>query len=217
MRFQVRQRRPGIYIHSPRELREWLRPCISGPCRLVSVPASRFSGLKKSLRAIGPLRSAWGQMRSRMLPVPVSSGYVESQRFDLVHFPTQAAYALFAIHLPALGSATSPLPAVLFENGVALRERWYRAYCAQAAFVCVQTEWSRRDVIEKYGFHPTTWLLSDGDQSLTLMRLPLHKPSRTRWRNIVFRGSSSSIPQSPGPIRTTRTSAGLFTFSEGAG
>jgi len=139
----------------PEELREWLGPCISGPCRLVSVPASRFSGLKKSLRAIGPLRSAWGQMRSRMLPVPVSSGYVESQRFDLVHFPTQAAYRTL---LPSIYQPWDlqhlHYPQFFSKTEFALRERWYRAYCAQAAFVCVQTEWSKRDVIEKYGLSP---------------------------------------------------------------
>jgi len=136
----------------PEELKEWLRPHISGPCRLVCIPASRLSRLKKSLRAIAPLRSVWIGMRSRMLPVPTSSGYVESQAFDLVHFPTQDAY------LTSLSSIYQPwdlqhlhYPQFFSKTEFALRERWYRAYCAQATFVCVQTEWSKRDVIEKYG------------------------------------------------------------------
>jgi glycosyltransferase involved in cell wall biosynthesis len=139
----------------PEELQEWLRPYISGPCRLMCVPASRLSRLKKSLRAVAPLRSAWTKMRSAMLPVPVSSGEVESQAFDLVHFPTQTAY------LTSLPSIYQPwdlqhlhYPQFFSKTEFALRERWYRAYCAQAAFVCVQAEWSRQDVIEKYGILP---------------------------------------------------------------
>ena len=139
----------------PEGLREWLRPHVSGPCRLVCFPSSTFSRVKKSLRAIAPLRSVWAGMRSRIQPVPVSCGYVESQHFDLVHFPTQAGY------LTTLPSIYQPwdlqhlhYPQFFSKTEFALRERWYRAYCAQAAFVCVQTEWSRQDVIQNYGISP---------------------------------------------------------------
>jgi glycosyltransferase involved in cell wall biosynthesis len=137
------------------ELQEWLRPYISGPCRLMGIPASRLSRLKKSLRPIAPLRSVWHMMHGKMLPVPVSSGYVESRRFDVIHFPTQTAY------LTSLPSIYQPwdlqhlhYPEFFSSTEFALRERWYRAYCSQAAFVCVQTEWSKQDVIEKYGISP---------------------------------------------------------------
>jgi len=137
------------------DLEEWLRPYIYGPCRLISIPASRFSRLKKSLRPIAPLRSVWNIMHGKMLPVPASSGYVESQRFDLVHFPAQSAY------LTSLPSIYQPwdlqhlhYPQFFSHGEIALRERLYRAYCSQAAFVCVQTEWSRQDVIEKFGIAP---------------------------------------------------------------
>jgi glycosyltransferase involved in cell wall biosynthesis len=137
------------------DLEEWLRPYIYGPCRLMGIPASRLSRLKKSLRPIAPLRSVWNMMHGRMLRVPVSSGYVESQRFDLVHFPTQSAY------LTSLPSIYQPwdlqhlhYPQFFSHGEFALRERLYRAYCAQAAFVCVQAEWSRQDVIEKFGIAP---------------------------------------------------------------
>ena len=139
----------------PEQLREWLAPYIFGPCRLTCISASRLSRWKKSLGAIAPLHSAWMSMRSKMLPVPVSSGDVESQGFDLVHFPTQAAYLT---HLPSIYQPWDlqhlHYPQFFSKAEFALRERWYRAYCAQAAFVCVQTEWSRQDVIEKYGISP---------------------------------------------------------------
>ncbi len=136
----------------PEELQDWLRPHIFGPCRFIGVPASRLSGLKKSLRAVAPLRAIWAGMRSKVLPPPASPGHVEAQGFDLVHFPTQGAY------LTRLPSIYQPwdlqhlhYPQFFSKAEFTIRERWYREYCAQAAFVCVQTEWSRQDVIEKYG------------------------------------------------------------------
>jgi glycosyltransferase involved in cell wall biosynthesis len=137
------------------ELQDWLRPHIFGPCRFRCVPAPKLSGLKKSLRAIPFLHSAWAKLRSGILPVPISSGDIESQQFDLVHFPTQAAYRT---HLPSIYQPWDlqhlHYPQFFSQTEFALRERWYRAYCAQAAFVCVQTEWSRRDVLAKYELSP---------------------------------------------------------------
>jgi glycosyltransferase involved in cell wall biosynthesis len=137
------------------ELEEWLRPYIFGPCRLMPIPGSRLSRLKKSLRPIAPLRSLWHMMHGRMLPVPVSSGVVESHQFNLVHFPTQSAY------LTSLPSIYQPwdlqhlhYPQFFSSTDFALRERWYRAYCSQAVFVCVQTEWSKQDIIDKFGIAP---------------------------------------------------------------
>jgi glycosyltransferase involved in cell wall biosynthesis len=137
------------------ELQEWLRPYVFGPCRLVTIQSSILHRVKKSLRAMGPLRSVWAGIRSRMPSVPVSSGYVESQGFDLVHYPIPNAY------LTRLPSIYQPwdlqhlhCPQFFSKIEIELRERLYRAYCDQAAFVCVQTEWSRRDVIEKYGISP---------------------------------------------------------------
>jgi glycosyltransferase involved in cell wall biosynthesis len=139
----------------PEEHRDWLAPHIFGPCRLRCVAASKLSRLKKSLRAIAPLRAVWTKMQTGVLTVPVSDGLVESEGFDLVHFPTQAAY------LTRLPSIYQPwdlqhlhYPQFFSKTDYELRERWYRAYCAQAAAVCVQTEWSRQDVIKHYGLSP---------------------------------------------------------------
>ena len=137
------------------ELQDWLQPYIFGPCRLACVAASGVSRFKKSLRPIAPLRAVLAKLRTRLRPVPVSSGYVESEAFDLVHFPTQIAY------LTRLPSIYQPwdlqhlhYPQFFSKTEFALREKFYRAYCAQAAFVCVQTEWTRQDVIDKYGISP---------------------------------------------------------------
>src|SRR3984885_9434732 len=137
------------------DMQSWLAPYVYGPCRLVGIPTSRFSTMKAALRWIAPLRFIWENLRRAIPHVPVSDGYVESRQFDIVHFPTQAAY------LTDLPSIYQPwdlqhlhYPQFFSKAEFALRERWYRAYCAQAAFVCVQTEWSRQDVIEKYGISP---------------------------------------------------------------
>lgn len=135
----------------PEILQGWLQPYIFGPCRLACLPASGLSRLKKSLRSIAPLRAAWAKLRSGVLPIPVSSGYVESEGFDLVHFPTQSA---FLTRLPSIYQPWDlqhlHYPNFFSKTEFALREKLYRAYCAQAAFVCVQTEWTRQDVIDKY-------------------------------------------------------------------
>ena len=86
-----------------------------------------------------------------MAPIPVSDGYVESDQFDVVHFPTQIAYrtALPTIYQPHdLQHAHYPqfFSKAEFES----RERLYRAFCVQASYVCVQAEWTKQDVITHY-------------------------------------------------------------------
>jgi len=138
----------------PEALQEWLRPHISGPCQMVCIPLSRLSRLKKTLRAIAPLRFVWAMVGSKIMPIPVS-GSIESREFDLVHFPTPAACRT---HLPSIYQPWDlqhlHYPQFFSKAEFVLRERSYRAFCAAATFVCVQTEWSKQDVIEKYGISP---------------------------------------------------------------
>jgi glycosyltransferase involved in cell wall biosynthesis len=133
-------------------MQHWLAPYVYGPCRLVGIPASRFSTIKAALRWIAPLRFIWENLRRTIPHVPVSDGYVESQHFDVVHFPTQAAY------LTALPSIFQPqdlqhlhYPQFFSKTEFILRERYYRAFCGRASCVCVQAEWTRQDVINHYG------------------------------------------------------------------
>jgi glycosyltransferase involved in cell wall biosynthesis len=134
------------------EMQSWLAPYVYGPCRLVGIPASRTSTMKAALRWIVPLRFIWNKLRRAMPHVPVSDGYVESQQFDVVHFPTQAAY------LTELPSIFQPhdlqhlhYPQFFSKTEFVLREKYYRAFCGRASYVCVQAEWSRQDVIKHYG------------------------------------------------------------------
>jgi len=134
------------------DMQSCLAPYIYGPCRLAVIPVPTFSGVKAKLRWIAPLRFIWHKARRSMAYVPVSNGYVESQQFDVVHFPTQIAYLtnlrsiyqphdLQHLHYPQFFSK------VAFE----IREREYRAFCDRASFVCVHAEWTKQDVIRQYG------------------------------------------------------------------
>ena len=137
------------------EIQAWLSPHVFGPCRIKALPMPKLAGIKKSLRKVAALRTFWNKTRIRQVRVPASDGYVESEGFDVVHFPTQAAY------LTSLPSIYQPhdlqhlhYPQFFSEIDLALREKLYRAFCDQAAYVCVQTEWTRQDVIAKYGLSP---------------------------------------------------------------
>ena len=137
------------------KMKDWLGPYIYGPCRLVAIPESATSKMKSKLRWLAPLRFVWHATRGTMAYVPASDGYVESQEFDVVHFPTQIGYLtnvpsiyqphdLQHLHYPQFFSK------VAFD----LREREYRAFCNQASFVCVHAEWTKQDVIRQYGIPP---------------------------------------------------------------
>ena len=134
---------------------DWLTPYISGPCQLKGVPASRFSVVKRALKWCAPLRLLWKRYGGIASHVPVSDGYVESQQFDVVHFPTQIAYLtelptiyqphdLQHLHYPQF------FPKVEFAR----REKQYRAFCDRAAYVVVHAEWTKQDVINHYEIAP---------------------------------------------------------------
>jgi glycosyltransferase involved in cell wall biosynthesis len=134
------------------DMQGWLAPYVYGSCRLVGIPESSFSTVKAALRWMAPLRFIWHKLRSGMVKIPVSDGYVESEQFDVVHFPTQMAYLtdipsiyqpwdLQHLHYPQFFSKV--------ESG--LRERNYRTFCDRASFVCVQAEWTKQDLLSHYG------------------------------------------------------------------
>jgi len=132
-------------------MQSWLAPYVYGPCKLEGIPESRLSAAKTVIRRIAPLRFIGKKLLGIIPHIPVSDGYVESQQFDVVHFPTQAAYLtelpmiyqpwdLQHLHYPHFFSSAE----------FAKRERQYRAFCCKASYVCVQAEWTRRDLISHY-------------------------------------------------------------------
>jgi glycosyltransferase involved in cell wall biosynthesis len=136
------------------EMQYWLAPYIYGPCSLATIPTSKSlsSFFKRALHPIAPLRFVWHKLRAKMAKIPVSDGYVESRHFDVVHFPTQSAY------LTDLPSIYQPwdlqhlhYPQFFTKIEFVLRERYYPAFCDRASFVCVQSQWTKQDVIDHYG------------------------------------------------------------------
>lgn len=133
----------------------WLEPHIFGPCRIVAMDRPTPSLLKRALRGVAPLQRLWTRMKTEVRFVPQSDGYVESNRFDLVHFTTPTAYSTLCptiyqphdlqhVHYPNFFSKTD----------VSQREHLYRVFCERAECVCVQTEWSKQDVIRHFGIAP---------------------------------------------------------------
>ncbi|HEY4355752.1 MAG TPA: glycosyltransferase family 1 protein [Acidobacteriaceae bacterium] len=135
--------------------REWLRLHVSGDCHLVVRRDKAIAKIRRQLGRIGTIRKLYNRTQTRPPAIPVSDGYVEAAGFDVVHFPTQVAY------LTGVPSIYQPwdlqhlhYPQFFSSEDYAIREMRYRAFCKQARFVCMQTEWSRNDVIQQYGLPP---------------------------------------------------------------
>lgn len=138
------------------EIREWLAPYVYGPCSLKGIPSASQpppprSFIRSTVARVGPLRAIWRKLHKQTRHVPKSDGFVESQRFDVVHFPTQMAY------LTELPSIYQPwdlqhlhYPQFFSESEFARRELEYRTFCESAACVCVQAEWTKRDIVNHY-------------------------------------------------------------------
>ena len=137
-------------------MKDWLAPYVYGPCKLECIPEStRRAALKAVFRRVALLRFIGQKLLAGTAYVPVSDGYVETHQFDVVHFPTQAAY------LTELPSIYQPwdlqhlhYPQFFTKTEYALRETRYRAFCDRASYVCVQAEWTRQDVIHRFQIAP---------------------------------------------------------------
>lgn len=187
-------------------VRDWLAPYVYGPCTLTGIPEPTFSAMKASLRRIAPLRLIKAKLANKVRPIPVSDGYVESQRFDIVHFPTQTAYkaGLPTIYQPH-DLQHLHYPQFFPETEVAQREREFRAFFHRATYICVQTEWTKQDLICHYEvarkrswwFHGARYSRPTGIRRLERFGL--------RLASMLFLLVFSSTQRSPGPIRITRS------------
>jgi glycosyltransferase involved in cell wall biosynthesis len=136
-------------------MKGWLAPYVYGPCKLECIPESTRSAVKAVLRRVAPLRFIWQKLLTKAAYVPVSDGYVETHQFDVVHFPTQVAY------LTELPTIYQPhdlqhlhYPQFFSKAEFSSRERLYRTFCDRASYVCVQTEWTKQDVIHHFEIAP---------------------------------------------------------------
>jgi glycosyltransferase involved in cell wall biosynthesis len=136
---------------------EWLRPYISGPCKIIHVSPSLFEQPRKRLTMPYSLAGRlWDRVKqfggARFVSLPPSDGTIERLGIDLMHFTMQSAFVtdipsiyqpwdLQHIHLPQFFS-------VRVRN---VREARYRAFCAQANLVVVPSEWGKQDIMKHYG------------------------------------------------------------------
>ena len=141
---------------------EWLRPYVSGACRIMhGAAATRSAGAARALSNFPRLRSAARRVLAPLLrseratsrlPLARSDGTIERARFDLVHFPTQSA---FLTNVPSIYHPWDlqhlHLPQYFTPEQVRKRETEYRAFCAQARLVSVASRWQKLDLIKQYG------------------------------------------------------------------
>lgn len=140
---------------------QWLRDYIGGPCRIIhGLGATRRPHWSRVLKNAPRIRAAayrfLDPIRQRThsspaLSPPKSDGLVESEGFDLVHFPTQNAF------ITGVPSIYHPwdlqhlhLPQYFTPEAILKRETEYRAFCSQAVMVVAATSWQKQDLIAHY-------------------------------------------------------------------
>jgi glycosyltransferase involved in cell wall biosynthesis len=128
---------------------EWLRPYLSGPCRVLHTRRSRVNRRARALTR-GVLERAPGF--GTRFSVRRSDRTVERSGADVIHFPYQDA---FLTEVPSLYQPHDlqhlHLPELFSDWERRRREVIYRTHCAAATTVVMMTSWGRRDLIERYG------------------------------------------------------------------
>lgn len=135
---------------------DWLRPFISGPCRVLAVePRPRpHTAARRAMRAmIRPLVDRLRRHRGAAgVTVPPRNAIVERERFDAIHFIAPGA---FLTDSPSIYHPWDlqhvHLPENFHPHTLLVREVWYRTFCDRAAIVCVAAEATKRDVMQHLG------------------------------------------------------------------
>jgi glycosyltransferase involved in cell wall biosynthesis len=143
---------------------DWLRPYVSGPCRILTVPApgpwpnpdaQPSPALVRGAARIAPgIERLYRRLRPPYGPAR-STGVAERLGADVMHFPYQAG---FLTDIPSIYQPHDlqhlHLPQFFDREEIRRREVSYRSLCRQAKVVVVETEWIRDDVLERYGLPP---------------------------------------------------------------
>ena len=136
---------------------DWLRPYISGNCRIEALDAAPpTTSLKASMGDKIPLAKAlWHRysplLGQRSVSMVDGTPFVERIKPDVVHFVIQQAF------LTTVPSIYSPfdlqhlhLPENFTPRERYARELTYRAFCAQATMVVAASNWGKNDLIANY-------------------------------------------------------------------
>jgi glycosyltransferase involved in cell wall biosynthesis len=141
-----------------RDAVDWLRPYLSGPCRILptsAAPKQRlWPGLFKTAHSL--LRTAYHQfsplLRKRTIKIAHSNGVAEKSGAALVHFTNQNG---FLTNLPTIYQPWDlqhlHLPQFFTPRERLAREYSYRLFCQKAALVIVASIWVKQDLIRHYG------------------------------------------------------------------
>lgn len=137
---------------------EFFRPYVTGNCSLVGIPHSTgsiLSQVRSKLRNISFLQWVWTKIRPLAVQLPSSDGTAERLGCDLVHFPSQFGYTT---NLPSIYQPWDlqhcHYPEFFSPQDLRSRNVQYRGFCKRARFVCVQTEWTKQDVVTQLGIEP---------------------------------------------------------------
>lgn len=137
--------------------KNWLRPYVKGPCRLLisdrSITGGRGGFLGKQERRLAWYlgRGAVSPTPSRSTDLPAADRAVQRARVDLVHLTMQVG---FRTSIPSIYQPHDllhrHLPQLLSPEAVAAREVIYRSLCDQAVMVVAMSRWGKQDLIEEY-------------------------------------------------------------------
>jgi glycosyltransferase involved in cell wall biosynthesis len=137
-----------LFLINPGE-EDWLRPYISGPCRLLP---TRRAHVQRRARAISRGLAERTPRIGTHFAVRPSDGTVERAGVDLVHFPIQDA---FLTDVPSIYQPHDLLhlhhPEFFSDWERERRERIYRTHCERARMVLAMTSWGKHDVMTHYG------------------------------------------------------------------
>jgi glycosyltransferase involved in cell wall biosynthesis len=140
---------------------DWLRPHLSGPCRLLAGEGLGIKTKRKLVARVPLALSVWKGMRRvqqwlarpepRPVTIPLSSGLIERHGVEVMHFAQQGA---FLTNVPSLYQPMDlqhlHLRQYFSDVDFQARETLYRTFCRQARTVIAISEWGRQDLIANY-------------------------------------------------------------------
>lgn len=141
-----------------RDHEDWLRPYVSGQCRLLASEPSSFGHpggflADRGRRAIARLKRRLGRPGAGgPIGLPPADRAVERAGVDLMHFTMQVG---FRTSIPSIFQPQDlqhiHLPEFFSPETLAERDIVYRALCDQATMVVANSRWGKRDLIDGFG------------------------------------------------------------------
>jgi glycosyltransferase involved in cell wall biosynthesis len=138
--------------------REWVAGFASARVKLIDHPQPRGpSRVEKIARWVSAKwRNVSGEARAGWPEVPRSRGFYSSLGAEVIHWPWQH---FVVTNLPAIFNPHDLLhlhfPQFFQPNEIVAREALYPVACRLAQTVVVGSEWTRDDLVQRYGMHPS--------------------------------------------------------------